>query len=152
MGDLRDWSPELSGAVLEERPLSSPSSVSLNQTEIGAEYWQKAEEATQGYHCQVVCVFPFGSVPLKTYLPDGDIDLTAFGGLNVEEALANDVCSVLEREDQNRAAEFVVKDTQLIRAEVKLVKCLVQNIVVDISFNQLGGLCTLCFLEQVASL
>ncbi|XP_062086673.1 structural maintenance of chromosomes flexible hinge domain-containing protein GMI1-like isoform X2 [Humulus lupulus] len=33
--------------------------------------------------------------------------------------------------------------------KVKLVKCLVQNIVVDISFNQLEGLCTLCFLEQV---
>ncbi|KAK9920261.1 hypothetical protein M0R45_028819 [Rubus argutus] len=57
--------------------------------------------------------------------------------------------AILEREDQNMAAEFVVKDVQLIRAEVKLVKCLVQNIVVDISFNQLGGLSTLCFLEQV---
>jgi len=63
-------------------------------------------------------VFPFGSVPLKTYLPEGDIDLTAFGGLNVEEALASEVCSVLEREDHNRAAEFEVKDVQLIRAEV----------------------------------
>jgi hypothetical protein len=29
------------------------------------------------------------------------------------------------------------------------VKCLVQNIVVDISVNQIGGLCTLCFLEKV---
>jgi hypothetical protein len=29
------------------------------------------------------------------------------------------------------------------------VKCLVQNIAVDISFNQIGGLCTLCFLETV---
>ncbi|KAJ4704269.1 PAP/OAS1 substrate-binding domain superfamily [Melia azedarach] len=175
MGDLRDWSPEPNGAALEERPLSSSSSVPSNQTAIGAGYWQRAEEATQEIISQVQptvvseerrkavidyvqrlirnylgCeVFPFGSVPLKTYLPDGDIDLTAFGGLNVEEALANDVCSVLEKEDQNRAAEFVVKDAQLIRAEVKLVKCLVQNIVVDISFNQLGGLCTLCFLEQV---
>lgn len=63
-------------------------------------------------------VFSFGSVPLKTYLPDGDIDLTAFGCLNVEEALASDVCSVLEREDHNMDAEFVVKDVQLIRAEV----------------------------------
>lgn len=63
-------------------------------------------------------VFPFGSVPLKTYLPDGDIDLSAFGGLNVEEALASDVCSVLEREAHNMAAKFVVKDVQLIRAEV----------------------------------
>ncbi|KAK2647512.1 hypothetical protein Ddye_015001 [Dipteronia dyeriana] len=166
MGDLRDWSPEPNGVVLEER---SPSSI------ITSDYWQRAEEATQGIISQVQptvaseerrkavidylqrlirnylgCeVSPYGSVPLKTYLPDGDIDLTAFGGLNVEEALANDVCSLLEREDQNRAAEFVVKDAQLIRAEVKLVKCLVQNIVVDISFNQLGGLCTLCFLEQV---
>ncbi|RWV90483.1 hypothetical protein GW17_00047309 [Ensete ventricosum] len=33
--------------------------------------------------------------------------------------------------------------------QVKLVKCIVQNIVVDISFNQIGGLCTLCFLEKV---
>ncbi|KAF5476390.1 hypothetical protein F2P56_008112 [Juglans regia] len=176
MGDTRDWLPEPNGAVLDQRPPSSSSSLfSSNQTVIGAVYWQRAEDATQGVIAQVQptvvsenrrkavidyvqrlitsclgCeVFPFGSVPLKTYLPDGDIDLTAFGGLNVEEALASDVFSVLEREDQNGAAEFIVKDVQLIRAEVKLVKCLVQNIVVDISFNQLGGLCTLCFLEQV---
>ncbi|XP_021620333.1 uncharacterized protein LOC110620779 isoform X2 [Manihot esculenta] len=174
MGDLRAWSPELNGAVLEERPSSSSLSLA-NQAGISAESWQRAEAVTQGIIGQVQptlvseerrkavidyvqrlirnslgCeVFPFGSVPLRTYLPDGDIDLTAFGGMHIEEALANDVCSVLEREDQNRIAEFVVKDVQLIRAEVKLVKCLVQNIVVDISFNQLGGLCTLCFLEQV---
>ncbi|XVE80759.1 hypothetical protein DITRI_Ditri15bG0006100 [Diplodiscus trichospermus] len=177
MGELRDWSPEANGVASEERS-SSLSSSSLNIAGIGAEYWKKAEEATRGIIAQVQptivseerrkavidyvqrlirtylrCeVFPFGSVPLKTYLPDGDIDLTAIGGLNFEEALANDVCSVLEREDHNRAAEFVVKDVQLIRAEVKLVKCLVQNIVVDISFNQLGGLSTLCFLEKVDNL
>lgn len=179
MGDLQDWSPELNGTSLEERP-SSFSSLSLsastsNQAVITAEYWQRAEEVTQGIIAKVQptvvseerrkavidyvqrvirsnlgCeVYPFGSVPLKTYLPDGDIDLTAFGALNVEEALAGEVCTVLEREEKNGAAQFVVKDVQLIRAEVKLVKCLVQNIVVDISFNQLGGLCTLCFLEQV---
>ncbi|XP_022859264.1 uncharacterized protein LOC111380033 isoform X2 [Olea europaea var. sylvestris] len=94
-------------------------------------------------------VFPYGSVPLKTYLPDGDIDLTAFGGANVEDKFAEDMKFVLEGEENNSSAEFVVKDVQLISAEVKLVKCMVQNIVVDISFNQIGGLCTLCFLEQV---
>lgn len=94
-------------------------------------------------------VFPFGSVPLKTYLPDGDIDLTALSGHAVEESLANDVRAVLEREEHNKNSEFEVKDVQYINAEVKLIKCLVQNIVVDVSFNQLGGLCTLCFLEQV---
>ncbi|XP_062017968.1 uncharacterized protein LOC133734351 [Rosa rugosa] len=35
------------------------------------------------------------------------------------------------------------------KVEVKLVKCIVQSMIVDISFNQLGGLCTLRFLEQV---
>ncbi|KAM3312050.1 hypothetical protein ACQJBY_032197 [Aegilops geniculata] len=100
--------------------------------------------------CSVGCeVFPFGSVPLKTYLPDGDIDLTAFGSTSSDENLANEVRAVLESEELRKDAEFEVKDVQYIHAEVKLVKCLVQNIVVDISFNQIGGLCTLCFLEQV---
>ncbi|XP_022925116.1 uncharacterized protein LOC111432455 [Cucurbita moschata] len=178
MGDLRFWSLEQNGAVAEDKPSSSSSFSSLlpsNPEAIDADYWRRAEEVTQAIIWQVQptvvserrreavidyvqrllrghlqCeVFPFGSVPLKTYLPDGDIDLTALVGSNLEDALASDVCSVLNSEEQNGAAEFVVKDVQLIRAEVKLVKCLVQNIVVDISFNQLGGLSTLCFLEKI---
>ncbi|CAK9326891.1 unnamed protein product [Citrullus colocynthis] len=94
-------------------------------------------------------VFPYGSVPLKTYLPDGDIDLTAICCANIESAVVSEVYAVLkEQEKINGASQFEVKDVHCIDAEVKLVKCIVQNIVVDISFNQLGGLCTLCFLEQ----
>ena len=52
MGDLRDWSPESNGVVSDERSSSSSSS-SSNQAGIGAEYWQKAEEATQGIIAQV---------------------------------------------------------------------------------------------------
>ncbi|GMP89933.1 hypothetical protein CsSME_00041289 [Camellia sinensis var. sinensis] len=151
-------------------PASNP-----DPSSIGEESWAIAEQTTQ----QVICcihptldseekrkdvieyvqrlircslgfeVFPYGSVPLKTYLPDGDIDLTALSSPTVEETLARDVLAVLQGEEQNGNAEYEVKDTQFIDAEVKLVKCLVQNIVIDISFNQLGGLCTLCFLEQV---
>ncbi|CAI8585976.1 unnamed protein product [Vicia faba] len=99
-----------------------------------------------GARCEV---FPYGSVPLKTYLPDGDIDLTALSCQNIEDGLVSDVHSVLRGEENNEAAEYEVKDVRFIDAEVKLVKCLVQNIVVDISFNQLGGLSTLCFLEKV---
>lgn len=94
-------------------------------------------------------VFPYGSVPLKTYLPDGDIDLTVLSTPNLDETLPREVLRVLQEEEHNGNTEFVLKDTQFIDAEVKLVKCLVQDIVIDISFNQLGGLCTLCFLEQV---
>jgi hypothetical protein len=39
----------------------------------------------------------------------------------------------------------------MFHVQVKIIKCLVENIVVDISFNQVGGLCTLCFLEEVCS-
>ncbi|KAL1539507.1 nucleotidyltransferase [Salvia divinorum] len=102
------------------------------------------------FPCQV-CTF--GSVPLKTYLPDGDIDLTAFShDLTLKETWANQVRDMLENEEKNKNAEFHVKEVQYIQAEVKIIKCLVENIVVDISFNQVGGLCTLCFLDEVDSL
>ncbi|XP_060202614.1 uncharacterized protein LOC132631032 [Lycium barbarum] len=163
------------GEFIEANESGSVGEEEISFSDIGAEVWFKAEKVTQNILRKVqpidvsenrrravidyvqrliggslACqVFPYGSVPLKTYLPDGDIDLTAFGGTNFEDALANDMVSILKAEEQNKAAEFVVKDVQLIRAEVKLVKCIVQNIVVDISLNQIGGLCTLCFLEQV---
>ncbi|GAY40579.1 hypothetical protein CUMW_053040 [Citrus unshiu] len=95
-------------------------------------------------------VFPFGSVPLKTYLPDGDIDLTVLGHQNVEEDLARFVCKILENEDQDSV--FEIKDVQYVPAQVKIVKCSVQNIPVDISFNQMAGLSALCFLEKVDQL
>ncbi|KAG8391933.1 hypothetical protein BUALT_Bualt01G0238400 [Buddleja alternifolia] len=102
------------------------------------------------FPCQV-CTF--GSVPLKTYLPDGDIDLTAFSqNQNLKDTWANQVRDMLEHEEKNENAEFHVKEVQYIQAEVKIIKCLVENIVVDISFNQVGGLCTLCFLDEVDNL
>ncbi|KAK8702453.1 hypothetical protein V6N13_020808 [Hibiscus sabdariffa] len=100
--------------------------------------------------CLPCQVFTFGSVPLKTYLPDGDIDLMAFSkNPNLKDMWAHKVRGMLENEEKNENAEFRVKEVQYIQAEVKIIKCLVENIVVDISFNQLGGLCTLCFLEEI---
>lgn len=64
-------------------------------------------------------VFPFGSVPLKTYLPDGDIDLTAFSkSPNLKDTWANEVRDILEREEKSGDAEFRVKEVQYIQAEV----------------------------------
>lgn len=63
----------------------------------------------------------YGSVPLKTYLPDGDIDLTILKGPNTEESLPHDVLTLLEAEEQNEDAEYRVKDTQFIDAEVVLL-------------------------------
>ncbi|XP_042402582.1 uncharacterized protein LOC121992343 isoform X6 [Zingiber officinale] len=161
MGDLESWPPladaDASGG--HESLYSHPQLPNPHPSVIKAENWKRAEEATRevlwcirptvvseerrkavvDYVQELLRtrmgsrVFPFGSVPLKTYLPDGDIDLTALGAPNNKDMLASELCSVLGEEHN----------------KVKVVKCIMQNIVVDISFNQIGGLCTLCFLEKV---
>lgn len=63
-------------------------------------------------------VFPYGSVPLKTYLPDGDIDLTALSCQNREDTLVSEIHAVLRGQEINEAAEYEVKDVRFIDAEV----------------------------------
>lgn len=65
-------------------------------------------------------VFPYGSVPLKTYLPDGDIDLTALCNPTIEETLISEIHAVLRGEEQRQDARFEVKDVHCIDAEVLL--------------------------------
>lgn len=81
-------------------------------------YWTVYSLSFFEFSVLILQVFPYGSVPLKTYLLDGDIDLTALCSSNVEEALASDVHAVLKGEEQNENAEFEVKDIQFITAEV----------------------------------
>lgn len=57
-------------------------------------------------------------MPLVTYLPDGDIDLTALGPPNSEDFLSSNVRAVLEAEEWNNDSKFKVKDVQCIQAEV----------------------------------
>ncbi|KAJ9698869.1 hypothetical protein PVL29_007781 [Vitis rotundifolia] len=145
MGDLKLPSPFLPNGVVSYRGASrSPSSSPPLPASIAGDSWAAAERATQEIvakmqptlgsmqerqevidyvqrliGCCLGCeVFPYGSVPLKTYLLDGDIDLTALCSSNVEEALASDVHAVLKGEEQNENAEFEVKDIQFITAEV----------------------------------
>jgi DNA polymerase sigma len=100
-----------------------------------------------------VTAYMFGSVPLKTYLPDGDIDLSIFTTEgSIRDTWALRLQDKLEEEQRNSSALFRIGDVQVINAEVRLLKCLVDNIVVDISFNQIGGLCTLKFLEHIDKL
>lgn len=60
-------------------------------------------------------------MPLKTYLPDGDIDLTAFSSNpNLKDSWASEVVDLLVTEEKNENAEFHVKEVQYIQAEVSL--------------------------------
>lgn len=104
-------------------------------------------------HFQVE-VFLFGSVPLRTYLSDGDIDISMFSlpkgpNDNIKDVWANKLVKHLEREQALQLAPFRIRSCQIIQAEVKLVKCIVGDIVVDISFNTLGGVCAVAFLEWI---
>ncbi|TYJ38282.1 hypothetical protein E1A91_A05G433100v1 [Gossypium mustelinum] len=76
--------------------------------------------------------------------------LSALSHQNMEENLARYICSILQDNQQN--SEVLVQDVQYIRAQVKIVKCTVNDIPVDISFNQTAGLSALCFLEKVDQL
>jgi DNA polymerase sigma len=101
--------------------------------------------------CQVH-VAAFGSVPLRTYLVHGDIDLCIFApeGLGLKDSWAVKLQMKLEEDQRGNAyAPVRIQDVQVINAEVKLLKCVVQDIVVDVSYQQIGGLCTLAFLERV---
>ncbi len=66
----------------------------------------------------------FGSVPLKTYLPDGDIDVSIFcKGDNIKSNWPVKLQEMLEAEQRNSKAQFKIADVQLINAEVGLVRC-----------------------------
>lgn len=63
----------------------------------------------------------FGSVPLKTYLPDGDIDISMFVKHqpdNLKESWAQQLQVKLDDEASNPVAPFRISDVQIINAEV----------------------------------
>ena len=62
----------------------------------------------------------FGSVPLKTYLPDGDIDIAVFQrhGSTSKDTWTARLLHFLEKE-QKRRTDFEIKDAQVINAEVE---------------------------------
>ncbi|XAR66025.1 Polynucleotide adenylyltransferase [Bertholletia excelsa] len=91
-------------------------------------------------------VLPLGSVPLKTYLPGADIDLTIVCDENRKEVL-DDICTFLQCGGEKNT-EFVVNSVEYVPAQVAVVKCIVQDIAVDISFNQIAGYSAVHFLEK----
>ncbi|KAL8139927.1 hypothetical protein V2J09_005948 [Rumex salicifolius] len=68
----------------------------------------------------IPCVISiYGSVPLKTYLPDGDIDLTVFSeDQNLNDNCAAEVSNILEKARTDADAEYQIKEVLLIPVEV----------------------------------
>ena len=134
--------------------------------------------------------FMFGSVPLHTFLPDGDIDIGALIQPKFVPTFFTKIRALLEQENnqyvkytqkleallqqqQQQQADsssnneninptdieadisalgpspFPIRSVSFINAaEVKIVKCLVGNLLVDVSSNTTSALATVCFLEE----
>ena len=96
-------------------------------------------------------VSAYGSVPLRAYLPDGDIDVCLLGDHRVidKQQWTTKFRKYIERvENEAPPHEFAVSEISVINAEVKLMKCIVDGMMVDVSANQFGGLASLGFLEE----
>ena len=90
-------------------------------------------------------VFHFGSGPLKTYLPDGDLDVSIVLGYGPEyDSWEVKVMNVLRQK-----GDLEVSDVFCVDAEVKVVKCFIGGLAVDISVNQVGGFSSLGFFEEM---
>ncbi|CAG9326961.1 unnamed protein product [Blepharisma stoltei] len=99
-----------------------------------------------------VTIAEYGSLPLKTFLPEGDIDLTVvvpeYQGVNITEFILERVKAQFEYISILHP-EYSISDLLEINAKIRLIKLRVCGIPVDISVNQLGGVRTLCFLEEI---
>jgi hypothetical protein len=126
-------------------------------------------------------VYLTGSYPTKTYLPDGDIDMTACICHSQEDnwysILLDAICKTIHksktstnsttdivdtkdsssdinisRNSNNNLAEnvcgLVVRNATFVNAEVKVIKCVVDNINVDISAKQFNALSTVRLVEE----
>lgn len=98
----------------------------------------------------------FGSGPLKTYLPESDIDIT----IVFKDYFLNRKTlwkGIISTKDLNQLKEYLeihsqkhkIEEVTVINAAVKIVKLYWDGIPIDISFNQIGGICTLNYLEQI---
>ncbi|KAL0223185.1 hypothetical protein P9112_002575 [Eukaryota sp. TZLM1-RC] len=97
-------------------------------------------------------VYQFGSVPLKTYLPDADIDIGCFvKGSSTDASWLTKLQQVLVTESSRKhpRPQLQVSNVIYVNAEVKVLKCFIGEVAVDISANQIGGLCSLCFFDAV---
>jgi DNA polymerase sigma len=96
-----------------------------------------------------VTVTEYGSFPLKTYLPDSDIDLTI---ILPKEYPVLTVLETVKKYLDRHPMMYWLEDSQLIDAEIQLVKLQGYGKNIDITINQINGLFTHSFLEHVDQL
>jgi len=98
--------------------------------------------------------FMYGSVPLRTYLPDGDLDVGACMPTPHVDEWFKRLEELLKREsgkrrDSSAGDIYAVQTVVLVNAEIKLIKCIVNGVLVDLSANTLGAMAPVQLFDAV---
>jgi hypothetical protein len=92
-------------------------------------------------------VFPIGSFVSRTFLPDGDIDATVFIPKLVDDSwfvkLNEALCLAAFQGANNEG--ITVSNVSFINAEIKMIRSIINGVIVDISTNQLSS----CFMDNL---
>ena len=64
-------------------------------------------------------------------------------------AVFNALCREIAALEEDIASAYRIRNVEFINARIKLSKCYINNVGVDITVNQVGSLATLVFLEEV---
>ena len=101
-------------------------------------------------------IFLYGSFSIKTYLKDSDIDMTIILEKKENQEIIKDISNILINnifqliknsfEDyNNKLHSNIFNDINIILADVKLLKCQIDDIPLDISLNNFHGLLKIIF-------
>ncbi len=109
-----------------------------------------------------ILVVPTGSFPMKTYLPNADLDVCLLLPKELEPSwyfpvlhalcLAgspNDLVQSSPNRKATAAVSNTVRNVSYINAEVRVVKCTIDNVAVDITANRVGALGALMLLDAM---
>lgn len=108
---------------------------------------QLIRKATPGAQAQP---FVYGSVPLKTFLPGGDLDIgVVIRSVSAVPTFFFRLQRLLESESGSFNSPLNVRSITVIDAEVKLIKCICNDLLVDISTNTFSAYSTLKFFDSI---
>ena len=108
-------------------------------------------------------VLPYGSFPTKTYLKDADIDITIFFESKMNKEILIDlpiqfidnalllIKGGFENYNKEVSGFELISDIKIINAGIRLLKCKIGSISIDISINNFSGLYKILFIDFIES-
>ena len=105
-------------------------------------------------------IFLYGSFPLKNYLKDSDMDITIIFEnkidhkiiLDLSQDIINEILLKIKDSFENynkKNNQTLFYDINIINANIKLLKCQIQSIPLDISINNFFGLLKIIFMNNI---